>query len=314
MAKNWIYGPVPSRRLGRSLGVDLVPYKVCSYDCVYCQLGRTPAVTLARRPYVETEAVLPQLKGRLADGARPDYITLGGSGEPTLNSEIGRIIREIKALTDIPVALITNGSLLMDGEVRRQIAGADVVLPSFDACNPSLFQAINRPHPQISFEETVEGLIKFREKYKGLIWLEIFFVQGMNADEGIVKHYLPWMARFSPDKIHLNTAVRPTADSGVTALTETRLRAFAGILGPRAEVIAAYTAPFAGQPVTDISTKLSAMLSRRPCTLEDMAAGLGLQPNELVKTLEALLREGKVVSTHRQNKLYYQGVFDDLEK
>ncbi|MCK5783226.1 MAG: radical SAM protein, partial [Desulfobacterales bacterium] len=139
MTDNLIYGPVPSRRLGFSLGVDLVPYKVCSYNCIYCQIGPTPETTNIRKPYISSKQILLQLFNCLDEGIKPDYITLGGSGEPTLNSEIADIIKGIKSYTDIPVTVLTNGSLLMNEKVRQDLCGADVVLPSFDACDERSF-------------------------------------------------------------------------------------------------------------------------------------------------------------------------------
>lgn len=303
---NFIYGPVPSRRLGLSLGVDLVPYKVCSYDCVYCQIGRTPETTLERRPYVTADIIASQLKQRLDAGARPDHITLGGSGEPTLNSDIKRIIKDIQRISNIPVALLTNGSLLNDPEVRKDICAADVVLPSFDACDAEIFLKINRPHKNIRFEDTAQGLIKFRQEYKGLIWIEIFFVDGINADEETVKRYLPWMEKFRPDKIHLNTAVRPTAESGISPLSQVKLMAFAEILGKNAEVVAAFSRPKTDQHTTDIRNGILHMLSRRPCTIDDMAAGLGLQPNEILKYFDPLIAEKQVTTVNVKGRIFYQ--------
>lgn len=301
-----IYGPVPSRRLGLSLGVDLVPYKICSYDCVYCQIGRTPETTLARRPYVTAKTIVPQLAERLNKGARPDYITLGGSGEPTLNSEIGDIIREIRRITDIPVAVLTNGSLLVDPVVRNDIRDADVVLPSFDACDAEIFAKINRPHPGIRFWDTAEGLKAFRREYNGRIWLEIFFVDGINADDPTVKRYLPWMEAFRPDKIHLNTAVRPTAESGITPLSEATLARFAEILGEKAEVIAAFSRPRTTPQDSNIRDGLLNMLARRPCTLDDMASGLGLHQHEVLKHLDPLIAEHAVQAAAVEGKVFYR--------
>jgi len=153
VADNLIYGPVPSRRLGFSLGVDIVPYKVCSYNCIYCQIGTTPETTIERKPYVSSEIILSQLFARLNEGIQPDYITLGGSGEPTLNSDIADIIKSIKSQVNIPVAVLTNGSMLMNQEVRADLCGADVVLPSFDACDKNTFLKINRPHASLEFDE-----------------------------------------------------------------------------------------------------------------------------------------------------------------
>ena len=164
-AKNHVFGPVPSRRIGRSLGVDLVPYKTCTYDCIYCQLGGTTNLTLEPKEWVPMDAVLDELKRKLE--TRPDYITLSGSGEPTLYSRLGEIIGRIREITDVPVAVLTNGSLLWKKEVREEVAMADLVLPSLDADNDYNFRFINRPHPDISFDQLIEGLIEFRSEFTG---------------------------------------------------------------------------------------------------------------------------------------------------
>ena len=179
--KKYIFGPVPSRRLGRSLGVDLVPYKTCTFDCIYCDLGRTTHKTTFRQPFVSPEEIQKELELTLSVlDKKPDFITLSGSGEPTLNSNIGEIIRGVKEITSIPVAVLTNSSLLTLEEVRKDLLEADLVLPSLDAITPSLFEYINRPHSSLRIEEILSGLIQFRKQYRGQIWLEILFCRGVN--------------------------------------------------------------------------------------------------------------------------------------
>ena len=173
---NLVFGPVPSRRLGRSLGVDLVPFKTCTYDCSYCQLGRTTRLTVERKEWVPMDAILDELKRKLT--CRPDYITLTGSGEPTLHSCLGQLIEHIQAMTRIPIAVLTNGSLLWQHEVRKELALADVVLPSMDAGGAFTFTCINRPQASLSFETLVEGLVEFRRAFSGHYWLEVFLWGG----------------------------------------------------------------------------------------------------------------------------------------
>ncbi|MCK4625431.1 MAG: radical SAM protein, partial [Phycisphaerae bacterium] len=171
---SYIFGPVPSRRLGRSLGVDLVPFKTCSYDCIYCQLGRTTNKTIQRKEWVPLDDVVAELKTNLS--SQPDYITLSGSGEPTLYSRTGELIDRIKAVTDVPVAVLTNGSLLWNQEVCAQLMNADLIVPSLDAGDEMMFRAVNRPHEDISFEKMLKGLIEFRREYQGQYWLEVMFL------------------------------------------------------------------------------------------------------------------------------------------
>src|SRR4030042_6378335 len=184
----YIFGPVPSRRLGRSLGVDLVPYKTCSFDCIYCDLGRTTHKTTFRESYVKPEEIRREVELALPTlSKKPDYITLSGSGEPTLNQNIGDIIHAIKDLTSIPLAVLTNGSLLSIEEIRKELIEADMVLPSLDAITDVTFQCLNRPSPLLKIEEIISGLIQFRKQYRGQIWLEILFCRGINDDRGEIE-------------------------------------------------------------------------------------------------------------------------------
>ena len=199
--KEYLYGPVPSRRLGRSLGVDIVPFKFCSLDCVYCQLGPTTEKTLLRSDFVPLEDVLTELKNKLADGLQADFITIGGSGEPTLNSRLGDIIDGIKKITDIPVAILTNGTLLDKQDVRADCAKADVVLPSLDAGDEQTFQKINRPHSELNVERLISGLCEFRKEYAGQIWLELFFIEGFNTDIEQIAKIKDAVSRIRPDKV-----------------------------------------------------------------------------------------------------------------
>ncbi|MHC4423584.1 MAG: radical SAM protein, partial [Planctomycetota bacterium] len=180
--KKYVFGPVPSRRLGRSLGVDIVPFKVCTLDCVYCQLGSTINKTIERKEYIPIEPVLAELKDRLDGGLQADFITVSGSGEPTLNSRLGELIDGIKKITDIPVAILTNGTLLYRGDVRADCAKADVVVPSLDAGDEETFRKINHPCSDISIEKLVSGLCAFRKEFAGQIWLEVFLAEDLNTN------------------------------------------------------------------------------------------------------------------------------------
>ncbi|MCD6585970.1 MAG: radical SAM protein [Desulfobacteraceae bacterium] len=306
MTNNLIYGPVPSRRLGFSLGVDLVPYKVCSYNCIYCQIGPTPETTNMRKPYISSKEILSQLYKRIEEGIKPDYITLGGSGEPTLNSEISDIIKGIKSYTDIPVTVLTNGSLLMNETVRQDLCGADVVLPSFDACDERSFLKINRPHSSIDFEKMAHGLIEFRKIYPGKIWLEIFIVKGINDTESMMRKFKQWTDQFAPDKIHLNTAVRPTAEINVHTVSEDRLKNFCEILGKKAEVIAPFKKEAKNKKMIDTGTEILNMLGRRPCTLTDISAGLGLHPHEILKYVAPMITNQHIEVLHINGKMFYR--------
>ncbi|MBS3809217.1 MAG: radical SAM protein [Desulfobacterales bacterium] len=300
-----IYGPVPSRRLGRSLGVDIVPYKTCTFDCIYCQIGRTPQTTTIRRPYIETEPIVSEVAARLNKGETPDYITVGGSGEPCLNSEIGIIIKKIKQFTDIPVAVLTNGSLLWSHEVQTSLQEADVVLPSLDAFDAESFRKINRPHPDISFEVMVRGIADFRSVYSGQIWLEIFIIRGVNDTDDAMAAFGPHIAAINPDRIHVNTAVRPPAEKYAGQVSPEVLNRLAEKLGPRAEVIAEFKGQSRQHNEEDMGREIVEMLSRRPCTVEDIAAGLGLPRDSVDRQVAGLARSGTIQTRRSKDRLYY---------
>jgi wyosine [tRNA(Phe)-imidazoG37] synthetase (radical SAM superfamily) len=300
-----IFGPVPSRRLGRSLGVDLVPFKTCTYDCIYCQLGRTTNKTIERRECVPLNDVLAELKERLA--TKPDYITLSGSGEPTLYSRLNEMIAGIRSMTDIPVAVLTNGSLLWQEEVRRQLMDAHLVIPSLDAGHSGMFQAVNRPHESISFDRMLEGLIAFREEYYGEYWLEVFLLAGHTAIDSEISKIAECVGRIKPDRVQLNTATRPTAEDYAAMVDRRRMVELAGRFDPPAEVIADFRGVHAQSDFTAGRDSVLNMIQRRPCSLEDIADGLGMHRNEVIKYVEELDVIGSIKKRSSGGRLFYSG-------
>ena len=297
-----VFGPVPSRRLGLSLGVDLVPHKVCTLDCIYCQVGRTTRKTVVRETFVPVETILSEIAEKLRAVPRPDVITLAGSGEPTLHAGLDDIIDGIKKLTDISTAVLTNGTLLSDPAVRTACKKADIVLPSLDAGDEETFRRINRPAEGITLEQLVHGLEVFRKEYTGQLWLEIFFVSKINDSHDHARKIGGLIERIRPDRIQLNTAVRPTAEEDVHALTPDKMSALCKIMGPKAEVIADFKhldkPPAFAAKIEDVL----AMIRRRPVTASDIAAGLGIHPNETVKLVEELLRKDLIVRERRGDR------------
>jgi len=237
----YIYGPVKSRRLGLSLGLSLTQSKTCNFDCVYCQLGGGGVKTQLRKEYVAIGDILDEFRAWLRDNPQEisqlDYITLSGSGEPTLNARIGELITEIKKLCAVPVALITNAALLSQEAVRRQVESADLVVPSLDAVTPEVFARINRPLPEIRVENVIAGLIALRQEYKGKIWLEVMVVSGVNDDLRHIRKLQEYVELIRPDKIQLNSPVRATAVEGVSSADKRKLEKIKEILGDRAEII-----------------------------------------------------------------------------
>jgi len=304
----YTYGPVPSRRLGRSLGVDLVPPKTCDLNCVYCQLGPTPQTTIERREYVPVDDVLADVRRQLGDGPSPDYITLAGSGEPTLHSRFGDIAAGIRRFTDVPIALLTNGALFYLPEARAACGAVDLVLPSLDAGDEETFRRVNRPHPELTLEKLVTGLVELRAEFNGQIWLEVFLIEDVNSSDEQVQRIKECIERIEPDRVQLNTAVRPPAESDVRAVPHERLEEICDVLGPRTEIIAPAAGlelPPGGQARRD---RVLGLLRRRPCTLHDIAVGLSIHQNEVIKYVQALLDEGAIRVRQRLYDTYYEAV------
>jgi wyosine [tRNA(Phe)-imidazoG37] synthetase (radical SAM superfamily) len=237
----YIYGPVNSRRLGFSLGLSLTPHKVCNFDCVYCQLGRTNNKVFQRKAYVKSEDILGELKLWLQNNLQAaktlNYITIAGSGEPTLNIEIGLIIAGIKKLTNIPVAIITNASLFNDKNVRQELLNADLIVPSLDAAIPKIFMQVNRPAQGIKIEDIIAGLIAFRKEFPGKIWLEVMLVRGINDNLEEIKKLKEIVDKIRPDKIQLNSPVRATAEPNMLPVDNKKLNEIKEILNSNCEVI-----------------------------------------------------------------------------
>ena len=288
----YIFGPVPSRRLGRSLGIDLVPMKTCTYDCIYCQLGHTTNKTVERGEWVPLPEVVAELKEKLT--TQPDYITLGGSGEPTLYSRIGELIDSIRSITDIPVVVLTNGSLLWQKAVRDEIADANLVIPSLDAGDAFMFNAVNRPNTDIVFEQMLEGLVEFRQGYSGECWLEILLLAGYTAIQFEVSKLAACAKKIGPDRVQLNTATRPSAEKYAVTVEHNRLCELSCQFDPPAEVIADFRGVHYIAEFSTGSENIIQMLRRRPCTASDIAAGLGMHQNEVAKYLGELVSGGRL--------------------
>ncbi len=304
----YLFGPVPSRRLGLSLGVDIVPLKTCTQNCIYCQLGIEGVVTLGRKPFVPIDDVIEELKTKIESPLTADYITISGSGEPTLNSQMGVLIDKVREITDIPVAVITNGTLLGDPAVRADCSKADLVLPSLDAGDAETFNKINFPHKDINFDEFVEALCVFRAEYAGQIWLEVFFCEGVNTGTEQIERISEIVQRIGADKVHLNTVVRPPANGAAICVSAEKLASIAAQLGPNAEVVADFRSETAVSETTlyPASEQILAVLARRPCTLDDMCQSMGLARTEIVKNLAFLEKNGLVISQRTEGQLFYK--------
>ena len=300
-----LFGPVPSRRLGRSLGVDLIPPKTCPYDCIYCEVGATTHQTGKRFSY-QTENIIGELENYLEDLPQPpDIITLAGSGEPTLNLGLGRIISAIKEMSQIPVAVLTNGALLYLPEVRHELAAADIVLPSLDSAREATYRLINRPLPGLSLESLLEGLTSFRQEYRGRIWLEVMLLKGLNDTDEELTLLRQALTKIAPDKIQLNTAVRPVVESAARPLDKTGMAAAAAYLQGPVEAIASFNrAAIAELPCQD--EDLVEMLSRRPMTAADIAKALSLPLIQIVARLKCLQDTGRITHDRYHDQEFFR--------
>jgi len=213
-AMKYVFGPVPSRRLGQSLGVDPIALKTCNWNCVYCQLGRSRPLVNERRDYFPPDEIVAEVEQALhAHGPEGiDWITFLGSGEPLLHAHLGDMLRKVKALTPLPVAVLTNGSLLYLPAVRDELRVVDAVLPSLDAGTPELYRRINRPHPKLTYERLIGGLIAFGQEYEGNLWLEVMLMRGVNDTEGALRDIAAQLTRIRPSEIHINLPTRPPAE------------------------------------------------------------------------------------------------------
>ncbi len=308
MAYRYLFGPVPSRRLGRSLGIDLVPQKTCTFDCAYCECGRTTLLTRKRREYVPTDQVIAELDDCLAKAPDIDYITFAGSGEPTLHSGIGDIISFIKdRYPRYRVAVLTNGALLVDPEVRAALMRADLVVPSLDAVSEDIFRDINRPSPGITAGQVVAGLAAFSREFPGDIWLEVFIVPGKNDTDEELLRLRDAIAVIAPDRVQVNTLDRPGTDIRVRRASPVTLERARAIIGGNAEVIGAASCEPAMTPEAyDIADMLLATLRRRPCTVADLAGISGLRPAEVTKHLRVLEEKGAVEPVREQRGVFYR--------
>jgi len=301
----FVYGPVASRRLGFSLGVDIIPFKTCTLDCVYCQLGSTGKTTVRRGSWFPPDEILAQVKEALDSGQRIDVITFSGSGEPTLSRDIGRLVRAIKKMTRIPVAVLTNATLLTRKAVRRELAAADIVVPSLDAVPAPVFRRVNRPHAALDNRRIIDGLVRFREEFRGELRLEIMLVKGINDSPADVRALEAAVARIRPDRIELNTVVRPPADRSARPLGPAALAKIRARLGPKAAVVASFAGKKQAPAAGSLERSILATVGRRPQTAADIALALGRHRDEVLKALTSLLRRRRVRTLAHGNETYF---------
>jgi wyosine [tRNA(Phe)-imidazoG37] synthetase (radical SAM superfamily) len=302
-----LFGPVPSRRLGRSLGIDLTPGRQCSLNCVYCECGSTSGLTLERREYVPTSEVLAELRDYLAGGPELDSVTFSGSGEPTLHSGVGEIIRMLKdEFPAYTVTMLTNSTLLHRADVRTDLLPCDRVVPSLDAVSDEVFRKVNRPFPELTAQMLIDGLQQFRHEFRGELWLEIFIIPGVNDDEAELSRLRSVARQLDADRIQLNSLDRPGAVRWVEGMPFEKLRAIAAGFGPDAEAIS--------RPVTrhampayedDIQARILQTVRVRPCTIDDLADMLGMHQLEVGKYLDVMVAESLLEVRSQSRGVFY---------
>jgi len=307
----YVFGPVPSRRLGQSLGIDPVPLKTCNWNCVYCQLGRTRPLINERKAFFPPGDMITQLKEALKTHkpGEVDWITFVGSGETMLNSSMGWLIREVKSITQLPVAVITNGSLLFLPDVRQELMVADAVMPSLDAGNAKLYQIINRPHPQLTFERLVAGMTAFRKEYRGKLWVEVMLVRNLNVSEEALKEISTTLLDIQPDEIHIIQPTRPPAEKWVQPPDEEALFRAQVILGNTARVIPLATGRFDLSGTDNLVDAILGIITRHPMRESELVKTLAdLSSSSVVETLKELKKSGKAQIVNRYGVRFWSAL------
>lgn len=308
MTRKHVFGPVLSRRLGLSLGVDLIPFKTCSYDCAYCECGHTTDKTITRKDFFPAEHVMTELREILASRPHLDAITLAGSGEPTLSLSLGPIIAFVKReYPEYTLSVLTNGSLMTDAGVREELLFADRVIPTLTSVFQPTFERIHRPHPLLRIKTIIEGFVRFRKMYDGALWLEVFVVPGVNTTDAELEGLRTALEQVNPDIVQLNTLDRPPAEEWVKAATDADLERVRNVLGKTGIEIVGRKHPVsrAARAGTDAADLIRATLSRRPSTVKDLVQTTGMSGGEVVKILGALERGGEVTSQRGTRGVFY---------
>lgn len=296
----YVYGPVPSRRLGESLGVSPIPPKTCSYSCVYCQLGRTDRFQIKREDFYPKEEIFKEIEEAMKT-TKPDYITFVGDGEPTLCKSLGWLIKKCKEKFSVPVAVITNSSLLFMPDVRKEISYADVVLPSLDAGNESIFKKINRPYKGISFEEMVNGIIKLREEYNGKIWMETMLVKNLNDSDKALTEIKKCLEKIKPDRVYINVPIRPPAEAWALPPNPERIVAAHQIIGKVKEITDSETGDFGLSEFKNAEEAIIEISQRHPLR-EEQAKMIEKYFHENV--IESLISSGKITRVEYRGKMF----------
>lgn len=293
----YVYGPIPSRRLGRSLGIDPIPLKTCNWNCIYCQLGRSTPMTNERREYLPREAILAEVEEALAHHSADeiDYISLVGSGEPTLHSALGWLIREIRQRTSIPVAVITNGALMHRADVRAELAAADVVMPTVSAGTAELYRRIHRPHPDVPFAAMIDGLAEFRAIFRGQLWIEVMLIDGINDTENALHELKKTLERIEPDQVHILLPDRPPAEPWVQPAGQEGLLRAEALLGQVAHIVHPFSNGIHASDYASPDEAIVGIVTRHPMSLAQLIATLNAWTDDEVSDALARLEQAGAI-------------------
>lgn len=304
----YLFGPVNSRRLGLSQGIDLIPSKICNFNCIYCEVGPTVRLTCERREYFPTEEILAEIDILLADpdAAALDVFTVTASGEPTLHSGLGRVIRHIRERAAKPVAVLTNGSTFHLADVRQELSAADLVIPSLDSARPESYRRINRPAPCAVLDEIIAGLTRFVDEFAGEVWLEILLAKGVNDSEEDIAALVAAVSEINPARVQLNTVVRPPLESFAHPLSRAEMEAVAARFSGRVEIIADFSRRSQQGFRPLVEAEVLEMLKRRPCTAADICDALHYDPEQTAEALTQMTASGSVRPSEHLGKMYFQ--------
>lgn len=310
MSLGFIFGPVPSRRLGLSLGINIVPFKTCSFNCIYCEVGKTTDLTVKRKSFYDVDEIKKDFVETVDKSGHIDFVTFSGSGEPTLNSDIGELIDFVKSFNKYKIAVLTNGSLMYKESVRKDLMNADVVVPSLDAALSGVFKKVNLPHKDLEIDKIIDGLFKFKKEFKGQVWLEILFVEGVNDSEENLNALIEAVNRISPDIVQIGTVDRPPAYSSAHKVNDEKMMDIYTYLSAHLKMKVDIIGSFNKENdkfYDNIERSIIKMVNIRPCSKDELKSIFNLNDESIKETLDKLIGEEKIYTEEFQGKLFVVG-------
>ncbi len=310
MSLGFIFGPVPSRRLGLSLGINIVPFKTCSFNCIYCEVGKTTDLTVKRKSFYDVDEIKKDFVETVDKSGHIDFVTFSGSGEPTLNSDIGELIDFVKSFNKYKIAVLTNGSLMYKESVRKDLINADVVVPSLDAALSGVFKKVNLPHKDLEIDKIIDGLFKFKKEFKGQVWLEILFVEGVNDSEENLNALIEAVNRISPDIVQIGTVDRPPAYSSAHKVNDEKMMDIYTYLSAHLKMKVDIIGSFNKENdkfYDNIERSIIKMVNIRPCSKDELKSIFNLNDESIKETLDKLIGEEKIYTEEFQSKLFVVG-------